>query len=798
MPWIVVEYLLKGLFLGLLGYAALAAPSPLAATVIGLLMLAGLGGGLASGAIQARKQGARPSGRWSAYVLFLLLEYPRPIYLGTISGLAIGTALTVWTTSDFRLLFTSFGVGIAIGVAFMAFKMVRNRSMRLASAITISVAAVAALLLGLETWPNVAPETTRHAIGLYLLLGLPFFYLLTFVGEAEESEFDAAAWCAAMAIGIWLVRGSSTVPMLGLLIPLALFYVYVERVLPGLRVFKHTLRGISYGRVGLHRAALRALGKAIKIDPSNSLARTALWDVHRRLDPAPIDDELLRLIDPHVCLELATRLLTEPPTKAQGEEATRLLDIAERREPRLRPRIMYWRAVAATHASDYDAAAQHLNGLLDLPDDAERRAMLLIAWQLALLLHPGLEVRVGRLQLEKSGRRLEAIAAVERTLHDTPDNPTAWSLKRVLYAPLTDTEFQAGPVAEFDFAYAEQLGLALIDEPARFRRGAEFLAIAATGMPTEAPRLWHIGAETFAKHADPAAAAHAREQGKRAGLAVGTKQLPENSRHAYFAMLKALTDDAERAGDLNAAAANLSLFADYERSGLETLRALADLHERRGDSLAALNAVERGRLYDPKDADLLERRDKYLYSIDPATLRQATEAMRNTVDVAYCLDKARKLVDLRDADAELLDWAKHLTELALVIQPLGITSRMLAARARLRLGERDSALQLLEDVREQKPEKFTSSAEEESWRMANRMLADLYLDELDRPDLAVGCLQDFRKSSQSGADTLYKLGVAYERLNQRANAAKYYEQAASYEGHPLAADARDGLRRVKS
>lgn len=798
MPWIAVEYLLKGMFLGLLAYAALVAPSSSAAGLIGLVMLVGLIGGLGVAGWSAKKQGVRPTGRWSAYLIFLLLEYPRPVMLGTIGGLALGIFLAHPKGYDPLLLSIALVAVAALAITMFALKWVRHHWARFGLAAALAIAAVAAIVWSLEQWPDIAPEANRQAIGLYLLLGLPFFYLLTFVGEAEESEADAAAWCAAMAIGIWLARGSSTVPALALLIPLALYYVYTARVLPGLRVFKHTLRGISYGRVGLHGDALQALGRAIQIDPSNALARTALWDVHRRLDPATVNDELVRLIDPHVCLDRATRLLNEPPSATQREEAVRLLDLAERREPRLRPKIMYWRAVAATHGGDFDTAADHLNGLLDLPDDADRRAMLLAAWQLALLLHPGLELRVGREQLQKPGRRMEAIAAIERVLKDAPEDPTAWSLKRVLYAPLTEMEFQTGPATEFDYAYAEQLGLAQIDDPARFRRGAEFLAIAASGMPAESPRLWHAVAEALSKFGDSAGAAHARVQGKQAGLKVGPKQLPENSRHAYYAMLKTMANDADHAGDLDSAAANLSLFAEYDRSGLETLRTLADLHERRGDPLAALNAVERGRLYNPKDANLLERRDKYTYSVEPASLRQASEAMRKTIDVDYCLDKAKRLVDLRDADAELLDWAKHLTELALVIQPQAFMTRLLSARVRLRLGERDSALQLLEDIREQKPEKFASSAEEEAWRMANRLLADLYLEELDRPDLAVGCLQDFRKSSQSGADTLYKLGVAHERLNERAKAAKYYEQAASYEDHPRAADARAGLRRVQS
>ena len=65
------------------------------------------------------------------------------------------------------------------------------------------------------------------------------------------------------------------------------------------------------------------------------------------------------------------------------------------------------------------------------------------------------------------------------------------------------------------------------------------------------------------------------------------------------------------------------------------------------------------------------------------------------------------------------------------------------------------------------------------------------------PDLAVPCLSDFRKSSKSGARTLYKLGQAYEQLGDRVRAAKCYEQVTAYEGNPLAPDAYDALQRLK-
>ena len=112
----------------------------------------------------------------------------------------------------------------------------------------------------------------------------------------------------------------TTMPAIGLLLPLVLYVVYTKRVLPGLRVFKHTLRGLSYARLGRYRPALISLRRAVQLDPTNRLARETLWEVHRDLDAARIasDPELIRLIDPHLCLDRAAALLlADRPTDAQ-------------------------------------------------------------------------------------------------------------------------------------------------------------------------------------------------------------------------------------------------------------------------------------------------------------------------------------------------------------------------------------------------------------------------------------------------------------------------------------------------
>jgi tetratricopeptide (TPR) repeat protein len=122
---------------------------------------------------------------------------------------------------------------------------------------------------------------------------------------------------------------------------------------------------------------------------------------------------------------------------------------------------------------------------------------------------------------------------------------------------------------------------------------------------------------------------------------------------------------------------------------------------------------------------------------------------------------------------------------------------VLLARAKLRRGEKEEAVRLLEDLREQKPERFAVADDQDSWYAAARLLGDLYLNDFGRADLALNCYKEFLQSSKSGADTHYKLGQAYEALGDLPHAAKAYERVTAYEGHPLVYEARSALSRVK-
>ena len=838
MRWLRTETVLKGLFLGLVLYAALAqaaVPPDGNAWVrfawVNLSAVAGLVIALAVAAGVRLREGFRVRGKPHLFVLFLLLESPWLVYLGVIAGLIFGIYWIHQGTWDDPLLLPVVGGGAAVGVVFCLLRLVPRKMARLVYGLLLAAALAGGVLfwfgqfdyfgqLPYLPYLNKGDLQTRLLIGTQILAGTALFYVLVLAGREDESEADVAAVCAGLAVSIgayeWTFLDDDTLRHVGYLfylIPAALYVVYAFRALPWLRVVKHAFRGLSFAQVGSYRRALQAFRRALQLDPKNRLALQGIWNVHRSLDLNAVanDPQTLALVDLDLCLDRAGSLLVQGrPNDAQLNEAHRMLDLVLRLQPDLKPPIDYWRAVAHTHARQYEEAAADLARVLDPVhhgrDNPQRRAVLLPAWQLGLTLSEELRRRVGLPQLAQPGRRMEAIAAVERRLAESNADEAAWGLKRLLYSDLTEEEYlqtmgdqppPGGPPA-FDYSYVQQLGLALIDDDTRWQRGGDYLRIAAHGMPTLGPTLFLRIAQAQQRVGRLEEARHNLELAKRAGRSIGPKNLAEAERQAYFSTVKHLAEAAQGAGELDLAIENYHLYAESERSGLETLRTLADLYERKGDPLMALRLTEQALLYNPRDKDLLGRKDKYYYSVMPEDLRARLDLVKGGFDCDYCLRRARTVLDGRlQGDAEWMDVASHLIQLAMVVKPENVAAKVLYARVRLRYGERDEATALLERVREPKPERFESGEDEEAWYQACQLLGDLYM-EASRPDLAVACLTEFRKSAKSGARTLYKLGQAYEQLGDRAHAVKAYEMVTAYDGNPLVYDARSALNRLKA
>jgi len=505
-----VEYILKGLFLGVLLFAARQEavpqgdePSWPAVAQVTLFTLVGLVIGLALAAVRKLREGYRLNGRVPAFVVFLFLESPGLVYAGILIGLIAGASTLLHTEEDRWLLFETALGGVALGIIFRSLRDVRQRLTRLGLCLLLAVLLGGAALawlgpllgplaeLGIKSPFNnpfpagVTPDLTVFAV--QILLGIPFFYLLTFSGHEEETEVEIGAICAVLGVALGMLLHDSNHPAfrsMPLLLPLLLYIAYTIRVLPGLRIFKHTFRGLGYGRAGMHRRSLQAFRRALQLDPNNATARNGYWNVHCDLDLDKLagDSQTLALVDFDLCLERAGSLLLQPnPAPEKLAEAHRLLDLVLSQRPAMKAPVAYWRAVAYTHIREIDQAAADLEQVLDPSQpgahDPQRGAILFPAWQLALLLHEGLRQRVGLPQLQKPGRRMEAIAAVERQLAAQPEDAAAWGLKRLLYQDVTEAEYEeAAPgaglaVEQFDHSYVQQLGLALINDPARWQRG---------------------------------------------------------------------------------------------------------------------------------------------------------------------------------------------------------------------------------------------------------------------------------------------------------------------------------------
>lgn len=812
MRWLQFEYIAKGVFLGLVCYVALQSRSGKDIETVALCLAAGLSICLVIAGFGKIRAGYRIQGRLAPFFFFLLLESPTLVYAGILGGMVVGAKL-VGHDDEGRLLVSAVTSGAAIGFLFAIVRNLKNKWVRFGIILAIVAGVLGGGVASLEYEPGLISEVHRPLFGAQLLLGIPFFMMLTFAGRAEESEIEIGAVCAALGAGMYLLNitppGMRTIPVF---VPLALFYVYTVRILPRLRIFKHAVRGHSYVNVGRHREALKSFSRALQLDPRNKLAKEGLHAVHRTMDIKQVekDPEMLALVDVSVCLDRAASiLLAGKPAPPKLEEAMHLLQLVERQQPAKRPLVQYWRAVAHIHEQKYDEAAAALTSVLDPQgydhQDPDRRSILFPAWQLALMVHPKMQERVGAPQLAVPGRRLEAIAAVERHLQANPEDTAAWDLKRVLYSNLTEADYDAAvskdkAAAAFDHGYAQQLGLALINDASRWQRGAEYLRIAARGMPATGPSIYTQIAQANQKAGLADAARHHYELAQRVGRSVGHKNLNADEQAAYFAAVKFLAEDGVARGDLDMAIENYHLYTEHERSGIETLRTLAGLYEQKGDPLKALRCVEIGLLHSSSDKDMLARKDKYYYSVEPAQLQARLEAMRNAFDVDYCMTKSKTILDGKysdESEQEMLNWGFHLAQLAQVVKPDSIQVKWLLARARLRRGERDEALAILEPLCKAAPEKM-SGDDAEAWYEANRRLGYLYLDELARPDLAIPCFLEFRKSSKAGADSLFRLGQAYEATGDLAKAKRYYEQVTGYEQHPLAREAREALYRVQS
>ena len=104
---------------------------------------------------------------------------------------------------------------------------------------------------------------------------------------------------------------------------------------------------------------------------------------------------------------------------------------------------------------------------------------------------------------------MEALRAVERQLRQTPD-PAVLGFRTELLDGLTEEEYAnaaaGGPLPDFPYAYAEEVGLPLLERARRRRARGVLVRIAAHGQPERGPGLFQNLAQVAEKNGDPAEA----------------------------------------------------------------------------------------------------------------------------------------------------------------------------------------------------------------------------------------------------------------------------------------------------
>jgi hypothetical protein len=275
MRWLQSEYLLKGVYLGLVLYAALqqaATPEQSwdALARVNLLALAGLVLALVVAGLGKMREGYQVRGRLLIFTLFLLLESPTLVYAGILGGTLGGIAWVNQIVGDqsrvSELFVSTLGGGAAAGLAFGALRQVRERLTRIGLILALAAGLVAGLLYWLKQFGDLAQGhdlDNKTVFAVQILLSIPFFYLLTFAGHEEESEIEIGVMCASLGLGLAILTYDYIqLRSIAFLVPLVIYFGYTMKVLPGLRVLKHAFRGYSYFRIGRYRQALRAFRRA--------------------------------------------------------------------------------------------------------------------------------------------------------------------------------------------------------------------------------------------------------------------------------------------------------------------------------------------------------------------------------------------------------------------------------------------------------------------------------------------------------------------------------------------------------
>jgi hypothetical protein len=779
--------------------------------------------------------GSKPSATVSPLIRLLLdlIEAPERFALGICVGL-VGTAWYGGVSAKTLLL----AGGAALLAATMATLLasVRARRVRLLIAGAVLMALVGAAI-ALEFRGDALAGFNHPAAALVIVVTGLVLYLLVFLGRSAESEFEIGMVCVLLGAGFSLLPLPPAARILAVILPVGLFVAYCDRMRRGIIVFKSLVRGMGFEQSGDLRNALISYRQTLGVEPNHAAALAGNWRVHARLSPEDLgrDPSWGELIDPVVCLERARKLIAKlagepvPPVtrsqdadgKPRGVEPARLIELAAARRPDLPLVVAAERMALALEIHDdpgiawgigadaTDAVPPRLMGELpphELDALFRLRSMMLRDIRLITFWSPG---------LDDPSFVVSSLAAVEARLRQVPGDAVAAGFKPLLVERLSANAIakwqRIDPedgLAWLDWNAVAERARALLAESGRWLESERLFELTERGPATDRLALrrdraelltaWELAVEKGSSLAAPPGPSSTQvlEAIVQDGELAGPNRLSEADGKAFSFALRTLADRAERASQPGRAAELLGRLAATSRVGPDTLQRLLGLLDLVGRRVEKLRPIETALAYElPKaEREWWQRERARLYdSLTVEEVRARREELGRLFDASYCLERAGQAFDRQAEDAEVRRWVE-LAELGDESAADGV--RFLKARLDLRAGRLDEALAGFEQVASKAPPRFESEAERDRRFAACRLAAEVCLDRLDQPARAVGWLEKYERSSKSGADTLYRLGLAHERAGNRAAARKWFDMVLVYPSHPLAERAKESLARL--
>lgn len=794
--WRLKESLLKGALLSEIAVFVLATPGGWNALVVGLVPL------LAALTLAKWRHGGGGRSLRLAGLIAAVLDHPDVVQTTLVLFLAATGLVLGWPVGA-----TLFAVMAGILAGFLFEGLARWCPPRLASWATggIVVAAGLVLVAAVETeWLPLHNGAPARAIAF--ALAVPLYYLFVFAGRHEETDFDIAL--IALAMGASLAQTSMPLTMRGmiLLVPLAVFLAYSERIRVGLAAFKHSLRGIAAEQAGDLAEALWCYSRALALRPGSELAEAGNWRVHARIDPRDLDrpGPLLSLVDPALCLERVRRLVEKDAVAARGE-CEKLLALVEGRRPEWCRLVELERIRLAVAVPDPPTALERIRGLVALaPGDIEKlppedQDAIFTAWTMAT--GNPLLVAAGSLGwLDEPPLLFSLVAALTAIAKRNPRDDRAASLQPFVYRRLRrrdvlDFSSHADDAMDWlDYRYCLDLARQAAqdgDAPA----AAQLYGIAELGLPEERLRIWFSLFQL--EEAGSPGARGWLERILELSRSIGVGRLSAQDREVYFFACKKMAEIALASGESGLAIANLEAYSASPSSGLATLETLWNLYAKVGDLVSAVRPIEAALIYElpASERSVWQARKRELYGKLRAqdVLPRWSEVGRN-FDFHYCYQCARECWEAADIEATMR-W--------LDLAALGGGSflrgvNLLLGRVHYRGGRSADAAACWTAAMDKRPKKWHDSAEEEAYFQACRLLGDLYLDELGEPAKAAECYRQYQGYVKSGAETLFRLGRALEAAGRPTEARKWYDMVLVYPSHPRAADARSALARLQT